>query len=195
MNQYGRDQRDYIRFRESDSFDDGRVENVSDSTDGSFTHSRELGRYPGRNRFGEERIRHDSYQDEYGMKHSLEHGGKLNRWSDDLRSESAYENHSGKGPKGYQRSRESILEEANDILTRDFNLDATEIEVDVQGDILVLKGDVSSRRDKKLAELLVEEIPGISDVHNHINIRDADVEGWIPGIGHITEDEKRGENG
>ena len=59
--------RNYPRFRESDSFDD------NSKTDGSFTNL---------NRFGEERPRHDHYQDdqykrdydptyedEYGMRH------------------------------------------------------------------------------------------------------------------------------
>ncbi len=195
MNQFGRDQRDFIRFRESDSFDEG-----FQRTDGSFT--------SGRNRFGEERIRHDSYQDdqyrpgydptyedENGMKHPYEHGGSRNRWSDDIRSEASRENHFGKGPKGYQRSSERIREEANEILTRDFNLDASDIEVVVQGNILVLNGEVSSRSDKKHAESLVEDIAGIEDVHNHLIIRKNHVNGWIPGIGQISEGDQGGRNG
>lgn len=210
MNQYGRDQRDYIRFRESDSFD---FEKKGDKTDGSFMgddrrEQRPLGRYPGINRFGEERIRHDSYQDdqyragydptyedEFGMRHPYEHGGPYNRWSDDIRSEASRENHSGKGPKGYRRSAERIREEANEILTRDFNLDASDIEVVIQGNILVLNGEVASRRDKRLAESLVEDIPGVEDVHNHLSIRKNHVDGWIPGIGSISDETRRDSNG
>ena len=186
-NQIGRDQRDYIRFRESDSFEDKR-----DETNGSFT-----GRFRGKNRFGEERIKHDSYQDdqfrsdydptyedEYGMKHPYEHGGKLNRWSDDIRSESSHENHRGKGPKGFQRSPVRIKDEACELLARDSELDASDIEVDVEDNCIVLKGEVDSRKDKRLAELLVENISGIEDVYNQLRVKKR-IEGWVPGLGKV----------
>lgn len=185
-NQSGRDQRDYIRFRESDSSDDWSKK------------SKRIGRLEGRNRFGEERIRHDhfqddqfrndydpTYEDEYGMKHPYEHGGEENRWSDDLRSEASQENHAGKGPKGYMRSEERIKEEASEILTHDYDLDASEIEIEVQDRCLVLKGEVNSRRDKRLAEYLVEDISGIEDVDNQLRIKKLNIEGWIPGIRNI----------
>ena len=190
-NQIGRDQRDYIRFRESDSF-----EEKSDRTDGSFT-----GRFRGRNRFGEERIRHDSYQDdqfrndydptyedEYGMKHPYEHGGESNRWSDDIRSEASRESHRGKGPKGFQRSPGRIRDEACELLTRDRELDASEIEVEVKDGCILLKGDVGSRRDKRLAELLVENISGVEDVQNQLRIK-KNIEGWIPGLDEVQDQE------
>jgi hypothetical protein len=200
--QIGRDQRDYIKFRESDSYDE---------SDGSFTHSShklnddKRGRFSGRNRYGEEKPRHDHYQDdqfrndydptyedEYGMKHPYEHGGRFNRWSDDLRSEASLENHSGKGPKGYTRSSERIIEEANEILARDWLLDATDIEVDYKEGLLILKGSVHSRRDKRHAEHIVEHITGVKDVLNQLSLS-KHIEGWIPGIGNIHEsDSKRG---
>lgn len=187
--QFGRDQRDYIRFRESDS---------RDETDGSFT-DKKIGRFSGRNRFGEERPRHDSYQDdqfrndydptyedEYGMKHPYEHGGRYNRWSDDIRSEASGENHIGKGPKGYKRSEERIKDEACELLTRDWDLDASDIEVDFKEGCLILKGEVQSREDKRLAERIVENIAGVDDVTNQLKIH-KHVEGWIPGIGNVNE--------
>lgn len=210
MKHFGRDQRDYIRFKESDSYN--RFRNDDDmGTDGSFTHhpderdylnrKRELGRYPGTNRFGEERIRHDSFQDDFtfederGMKHPYEHGGPFNRWSDDIRSEASKENHSGKGPKGYSRSPQRIHDEACEILMMDFDLDASDIEVEVQGEALVLKGEVASRQEKRLAESLVENIRGIRDVHNQLKVKSTPVEGWVPGLGNIEEEIKGGENG
>lgn len=191
-----RSPREFFRFRESDSYDD------VDDTDGSFTNShfrfndRDKRRL---NRFGEERPRHDHYQDdqfsrdydptyedEYGMRHPYEHGGRLNRWSDDIRSEASRETHFGKGPKGYKRSPERIQEEACELLARDWYLDATDIEVSVEDNCLVLKGEVHSRKDKRHAEALVENISGIDDVINQIKIK-KNVEGWIPGIGHVNE--------
>lgn len=187
-NQYGRDQRDYIRFRESDSSDDWTKK---------ARPSRPMGRFEGRNRYGEEKIRHDhfqddqfrndydpTYEDEYGMKHPYEHGGEGNRWSDDIRSEASRENHAGKGPRGYMRSEQRIKEEASEILTHDYDLDATDIELEVRDRCLVLKGEAHSRRDKRLAEYLVEDISGIEDVDNQLRIKKK-VQGWIPGIKEI----------
>lgn len=197
MNHFGKEHRDYGRFRESDSSDD--FENDAQADD-SFIHDRReyrerrpVGRFSGRNRFGEERIRHDPYQDdvyqdEYGMRHPYEHGGRSNRWSDDIRSEASRESHRGKGPKGYARSSERMHDEACEILARDFDLDASNIEVVIQGDILVLKGEVDSRHDKRRAEDLVEDISGVSDVHNQLRIRKGPIEGWIPGIGNIDNE-------
>lgn len=195
-NQIGRDQRDYIRFRESDSYEE--------KSDGSFTGT---GRHQGKNRFGEEKIAPDSYQkdqfssdydptyeDEYGMKHPYEHGGKENRWSDDIRSEASRENHSGKGPKGYKRSPERIKDEACELLARDWELDASEIEVEVEDNCIILKGEVNTRSDKRLAEFLVENIAGVVDVYNQIKIKKP-LAGWIPGIGHVEEEQNKEKNG
>lgn len=207
MNQFGKDQRDRNsrRFRESDSYEEA-------DTDGSFSHHtfsgqnphrdyRPVGRFQGRNRFGEERIRHDSYQDdefrddydptyedEYGMKHPYEHGGKSNRWSDDIRSEASRETHFGKGPKGYRRSPERIKDEACELLSRDFDLDASDIEVDFDDHVLILRGQVGTRHDKRRAESLVEDIPGVEDVQNLITVKKPGVEGWIPGLGNIENE-------
>lgn len=187
MNQYGRDQRDYIKFRESDSRDD------------------KFGRFKGPNRYGEDFPRHDSfqddqyksdydptYEDENGIKHPYEHGGRRNRWSDDLRSEASRENYFGKGPKGYSRSPERIKDEACDILMKDFALDASDIEVDVKDGVLYLHGTVASRRDKKRAEYLVEEISGVTDVQNTLMIKMPATDGWIPGIGKVSEGDDHG---
>lgn len=218
MNHFGKEYRDYGRIRESDSFDD-RDEFFEDEfdTDGSFTQSnfkfddepfgrrrRErpyYGRFPGVNRFGEQRIRHDRYQDdqyrrdydptyedEYGMRHPYEHGGRYNRWSDDIRSESSRENHFGKGPKGYKRSPERIKDEACEILASDFQIDASDIEVEFNDGVLILKGDVASRNDKRRAESLVEDLAGVQDVHNLLRVKKPDVEGWIPGLGNIENE-------
>jgi hypothetical protein len=188
---FGRDQRDYVRFRESDSADE--------PTDGSFTGHK-------LNRFGEERPSHDHYQDdqyrndydptyedEYGMKHPYEHSGASNRWSDDIRSEAARENHSGKGPKGYTRSRDRIIEEACERLSNDYGLDASDIEVDYENDYLVLKGEVHSRHDKRLAEDIVEDIAGVNDVLNQLQIKKK-VEGWVQGLGHVAHPHSGGKH-
>lgn len=138
------------KFRESDS---------SEET--------QLGRFRGLNRFGEERIRHDSYQDDQFHEYGLRSG---NRWSEDSRSESFHESHFGKGPKGYERSQARIEEEACELLSRNRDLDASELCVTVKDRCLYLTGEVSTRHAKRLAEYLVEDISGIDDVQNKIRI-------------------------
>lgn len=144
-----------------------------------------IGRFGGINRFGEERIRHDSYQDdqfkndydptyqdEYGRRQPYQHGGEQNRWSDDLRSSAATEiNHAGKGPRGFRPSEFRIHEEACEILAASRELDASDIEVRVRSNCLFLLGEVPDRCSKKLAELLVEDIPGVDDVQNMLRLR------------------------
>src|SRR5262245_33897231 len=78
--------------------------------------------------------------------------------------------HSGKGPKGYQRSDERIREEVNDALTRDGDLDASEIMVEVKDAEVTLEGTVIDRHAKRLAEDLSEDVRGVRDIHNRLRI-------------------------
>jgi osmotically-inducible protein OsmY len=75
-----------------------------------------------------------------------------------------------KGPKGYQRSDESIGDEVNDALTRNAYLDASDIEVRVENSIVTLSGTVANRQMKVLAEDCIESISGIQDIHNKISL-------------------------
>jgi len=154
------------RFRESDSSEENQ-----------------LGRFGGVNRFGEERVRPDSYQNEkftddldptyegeYGQREPFQHGARINRWSDDIRSDSAKENYFGRGPKGYQRPEARVEEEACELLSQSRELDASEISVSVKNRCLYLSGEVETRHAKRLAEYLVEDISGVDDVQNGIRI-------------------------
>jgi len=76
--------------------------------------------------------------------------------------------HFGKGPKGYRKSDERILEDVNETLTLNPYLDASEIEVKVNGGIVTLSGTVSNREMKRLAEDSIELIAGINDIKNEI---------------------------
>lgn len=77
-------------------------------------------------------------------------------------------NHSGKGPKGYRRSDEKIYDEVCEVLTTHYEVDATDIEVEVKDGIVTLDGSVDSRRTKRLAEDIVGEINGVVDVRNNL---------------------------
>jgi hypothetical protein len=79
--------------------------------------------------------------------------------------------HSGRGPRGYQRSDERILEELNDRLTAHGLIDASDIETRVENCEITLEGFVDSREAKRAAADLAEDIPGVTDVHSRLRLR------------------------
>ncbi|HEX8231841.1 MAG TPA: BON domain-containing protein [Caulobacteraceae bacterium] len=81
--------------------------------------------------------------------------------------------HRGRGPKNYSRSDERIRDDVNDRLSDDSWLDASHIEVSVQGGEVTLSGFVSSRSDKRRAEDLAEDCSGVKHVQNNLRIQQA----------------------
>jgi hypothetical protein len=79
----------------------------------------------------------------------------------------------GRGPKGYQRSDNRILEDVCDRLTYS-DVDAENIEVTVTGGEVTLAGSVNNRWDKRRAEDVAEEVSGVRDVHNNIRVSRGD---------------------
>ena len=76
----------------------------------------------------------------------------------------------GRGPKGFQRSDDRILEAVSEALEQDDYVDATNIQVTViQGEV-TLSGSVEDRSDKRHAEDVVENVPGVRNVQNQIRI-------------------------
>ena len=93
----------------------------------------------------------------------------MSDWSvDDGRTEFRHQQY-GRGPKGYQRSDDRILEDVCDRLTYS-DVDASEIEVRVQNGEVTLSGSVNDRADKRRAEDVAEEVSGVRDVHNNIRV-------------------------
>jgi len=79
--------------------------------------------------------------------------------------------HRGRGPKGYTRSGERIREDVSDRLTDDPRLDASDIEVAVDGTEVTLNGTVDSRTAKRRAEDHADDITGVTHVQNNLRIR------------------------
>lgn len=77
----------------------------------------------------------------------------------------------GVGPKGYRRSDERILEEMSDRLMTHPDVDASDIEVHVANGIITLTGTVPDRHQKRIADLIAEDIVGVDDVHNELHVR------------------------
>jgi len=80
--------------------------------------------------------------------------------------------HSGKGPKGYQRSDDRIREEVSDRLTEHGDIDASELEVQVNNGEVTLSGFVDDRQQKRMAEDIAEQISGVKDVHNQLRVHE-----------------------
>lgn len=76
----------------------------------------------------------------------------------------------GRGPRNYQRSDERVREDVNERLTADPRVDASEIDVRVQNGEVTLSGTVDDRRTRRLAEEIIEDMPGVRDVHNELRV-------------------------
>ena len=104
----------------------------------------------------------DSDEQPYGPRRAY------NVYDDDTgRREGPY---AGRGPRGYRRSDERILEEVNERLTWHGGVDATYIVARVENGEVTLEGTVDSRRAKRMAEDAIESIYGVSDIHNHLRV-------------------------
>jgi hypothetical protein len=95
---------------------------------------------------------------------------ELGSGREDSRSSGAYR---GRGPKGYKRSDERILEDVCERLTEDPFIDASNIEVRVKDGEVTLDGTVSSRGVKRRAEDLAETASGVAHVQNNLRVQGA----------------------
>jgi hypothetical protein len=99
--------------------------------------------------------------------------------------------YSGRGPKGYTRSDEQILEEACRRLEQDGAVDASDIEVSCDDGIVSLRGTVEDRRTKRHAEDCVASVYGVKDVMNELRVKPSDE----PEAKRETKRETEGQRG
>jgi osmotically-inducible protein OsmY len=78
---------------------------------------------------------------------------------------------SGRGPRGYQRSDQRIQEDINDRLTDHPEIDASEIEIKVNGGEVTITGTVHERYAKRMTEDCVECVGGVKQVHNQLRVQ------------------------
>jgi hypothetical protein len=118
------------------------------------------------------------YGDSRGSRERDYGSGSPNRWQepspsfrggDDARRGSAGP-HAGKGPKGYMRSDERIKEQVSERLEEHGEVDASEVTVSVKEGEVTLDGTIADRAMKRMAEELVEDSPGVKQVHNRLRI-------------------------
>jgi hypothetical protein len=81
------------------------------------------------------------------------------------------QDHRGRGPRGYRRSDERILEDVHRRLTDDPQVDASDIEVTVRDGEVTLSGTVDDRRARRRAEDIAEGVSGVTHVQNNTRVR------------------------
>lgn len=78
--------------------------------------------------------------------------------------------YSGRGPEGYRRSDERILEDVCERLTHHGQIDATGVYVEVYNGEVTLQGTVADRRTKRMIADEVENMPSVQQVHNNLRV-------------------------
>ena len=91
------------------------------------------------------------------------------RWERAYRAQ-GYGGHRGRGPRGYTRSDERILDDVNERLCDDPIVDATDVEVRCERGCIVLEGRVPTRWMKHRAEDIADAVTGVKDVDNRIRV-------------------------
>jgi hypothetical protein len=82
----------------------------------------------------------------------------------------------GRGPKNWRRADERVLEDVCDHLTMHGEVDASDIEVRVEGGEVTLTGTVTDRWQKRVAEDVAEQCLGVTEVHNDLRLKKPDEE-------------------
>ena len=77
----------------------------------------------------------------------------------------------GRGPQGYKRSDNRIMEDINEEMTRDHDLDASGISVEAKDGEVILTGTVTDRESKRRAEEIAESCSGVRNVQNQIRVK------------------------
>ncbi len=76
----------------------------------------------------------------------------------------------GVGPRNYTRSDEHILSDVYDRLTMHGQVDARNIEIDVENGEVTLSGKIADRWMKRMAEDAAWSVPGVWDVQNRLRL-------------------------
>ena len=78
--------------------------------------------------------------------------------------------HTGRGPRNYQRSDERIKEDVCERFCEHGQLDASDIDVQVQNGEVTIHGSVNDRWAKRMAEDVAENVFGVKEVHNQLRV-------------------------
>lgn len=76
-----------------------------------------------------------------------------------------------RAPRNYVRSDGRILEDVCELIHHHAPFDASELEVEVTGGEVVLRGEVDDRHAKRLAEDMAMSVRGVRDVRNELRVK------------------------
>jgi len=77
----------------------------------------------------------------------------------------------GRPPRTYKRSDDRIHDEICEIVARESDLDASQVDVRVENGEVTLTGEVADRRTKRELEDVSERVFGVVDIHNQLHVR------------------------
>ena len=86
--------------------------------------------------------------------------------------------YTGRGPQGYRRPDDRILDDVMDWLTRHGDLDATGINGTVSDGVVVLDGTVEDHDQKRMANALAQAVLGVTEVRNDLRVARPEASGW-----------------
>lgn len=138
-----------------------------------YGRAQEYDRLPSGGMYEHHREQNRPYGQQYGEQ-SFGHQGPIDRWTlgdTEFGDYGTRPSHRGRGPRNYQRNDERIREELIERLTRHHDIDASDVEIEVQAGEITLKGMVESRWEKRLAEDVCEDTFGVKHVSNKLKVR------------------------
>lgn len=106
-------------------------------------------------------------QQDAGFQGWLDRGFQGNHQSDQQADHPSFR---GRAPKGYERSDDRIKEDLCERLTHDHQVDASEITVHVKSGVVTLEGSIADRNQKYRAEDMADNVSGVKDVQNRLNV-------------------------
>jgi hypothetical protein len=77
----------------------------------------------------------------------------------------------GRPPRNYRRSDERIRDEVCELIARQTDVDASEVDIEVQAGVVSLTGIVEDRAAKRELEDVAERVFGVADVHNNLKVK------------------------
>ncbi len=108
-------------------------------------------------------------RDQYGP---VERGGYFKHGGPDHgRPLAPTQSYRGRGPRDYQRADDRIYADVCEALTEDADVDATHIDVAVNGGEVKLTGYVRSRSEKRRTDDVAAHVAGVRDVHNQLRVQ------------------------
>jgi osmotically-inducible protein OsmY len=160
MSRYNSPRRDWRRLEEERRRRQGRQ-----NDDG------ELGSW--RDWVSDERPYERGYRYDYGRGGMGSQAWGSDRDADDMESQAGSHipgPYTGIGPRGYRRTDEDIFNDICSRLTDHGDIDASEIELEVDDGEVTVTGTVDSRRTKFMVEDTVESVPGVQEINNRLNV-------------------------